>query len=64
MKKVRIFILRNNNIEICCSLCYFENIHKDHKLIKLSDIESLRKENITIESVTNDFNQISQMVID
>ena len=45
-------------------LCYFKELHKDHKLIELSDIESLSKENITIESVSNDFNQISQKVID
>ena len=49
---------------MCCSLCYFENLHKDHKLIKVSDIESLSKENITIELVKNDFNEISQKVID
>ena len=45
---------------MCCAFCYFENLHKNHKLIKISDIESLNKENITIESVTNDFNEISQ----
>ena len=49
---------------MCCALCYYENLHKEHKLIKLSDIESLSKENITIESVAKDFNQISQMVIE
>ena len=49
---------------MCCSLCHFENHHKNHKLIQLSDIESLSKENITIKSATNDFNQISQKVIE
>ena len=57
-----------NYIEICCSLCYIKNIHKnlhrEHKLIELSDIESFNKENITIESVTNDFNQIFEKVIE
>jgi len=57
-----------NYIELCCSLCYIKNIknnpHKDYKLIEVSDIESLSKENITIESVTNDFNETSQKVID
>ena len=51
-------------LEICCSLCCFKNNHKNHKIIELSDIESLRKENITIESATSDFNEISQKVID
>ena len=31
-----------------------------HKFIELSDIESLRKENITIKSVKSDFNNISK----
>ena len=66
MKKVskdyKILIIKL--LEMCCSLCHFENHHKTHRLIQLSDIESLSKENITLESVTNDFNQISQMVID
>jgi len=72
MIKVNILIYRNifllNYIEICCSLCYIKNLHnnpqKDYKLIELSDIESLSKENITIESATNDFNEISNKVID
>jgi len=63
---INIFLL--NYIEICCSLCYIKNLknnpHKDYKLIELSDIESLSKENITIESVSNDFNEISNKVID
>ena len=71
MKMVSILICINiflwNYLEICCSLCYIKNFHnnphKDYKLIELSDIESLSKENITIESVSNDFNQISQKVI-
>ena len=49
---------------MCCALCHFENHHKTHKLIQLSDTESLSKENITIESATNDFNELSQMIID
>ena len=72
MIKVNILIYINifhwNYIEICCSLCYIKNLkinpHKNYKLIELSDIESLSKENISIESVTNDFNGISQKVID
>ena len=30
-------------LEICCSLCYYKNLHPDHKLIELSDIESMKK---------------------
>ena len=49
---------------MCCAFCHFENLHQDHKLIKLSDIESLSKVNIKIESVTNDFHEMSQKLID
>ena len=49
---------------MCCAFCYFENLHPDHKLIKASDIESLSKENITLESITKDFNELSKKVID
>ena len=49
---------------MCCAFCHFENLHQDHKLIKLSDIESLSKVNIKIESVTNDFDEMSQKLID
>ena len=49
-------------IEICCALCYYKNLHNNHKLIELSDIESLKKENITIESSMNEFNEISTKI--
>ena len=35
-----------------------------HKVVKLSDIEALKKENITIELVTQDFNSFSNKIID
>ena len=58
MKKVNIilFIL----IELCCTCCHFENLHNNHKLIKISDKELLEKENIKIESTINEFNEISK----
>ena len=49
---------------MCCLYCYYENLHHDHKLIKLSDIESLEKENITIETTTKEFNETYQKVRD
>ena len=51
-------------LEMCCTFCHFKNLHTGHKLIELSDIESLQKENIAIESVTSDFNNIFQKAID
>ena len=47
-------------LEICCTCCYFNNIHSNHKLIQLSDTQSLEKENITIESKMKKFNDISK----
>lgn len=47
---------------MCCSLCHFENHHKNHKLIQLSDIDSLQKENISLDSITKDSKEISQKI--
>ena len=58
MKKVSIIILIL--IELCCTCCHFENLHNNHKLIKISDKELLEKENIKIESSINEFNEISK----
>ncbi len=52
------------HIEICCSLCYYKNLHSEHKVVELSDIDALEKENITIESVTNDFNSFANKIIE
>ena len=35
--------------EFCCSEYLCTNEHKDHKLIRIEDEESLRKENISID---------------
>ena len=45
-------------------MCYYKKVHDNHKLVELSDIESLQKENITIESTTKEFNNISQKIIE
>lgn len=43
-----------NEKELCCSLCQFLKPHIEHKLILISDEESLKKENMTIESSADD----------
>ena len=53
MKKVikyiiYIFIL----IVLCCAMCYFTNLHKEHKLLKIEDEEALKKENISVDIST------------
>ena len=44
---------------MCCAYCFYNNLHYDHKLVNISDIETLKKENITIESTNNDLNDYS-----
>ena len=39
-------------------MCFFDNIHKGHKLIKIEDEESLKKENISINSASKLFIEI------
>ena len=50
-------------LETCCSLCYYKNSHREHKLIEIDDIEALKKENITIDSVQNNFNNIYDKIV-
>ena len=45
-------------IELCCAYCLYKNLHQNHKILEISDIESLKKENITIESSSKEFNEI------
>ena len=63
MKKVNKLFLIITILEICCLHCHYKKLHMDHKLIELSDVESLKKENITLELVTKDFNEISEKTI-
>ena len=49
--------------EICCSMCHFKNLHNGHKLIEISDEETLKKENFSIENEMKDFNEISDKII-
>ena len=44
--------------EFCCSSCYFDNYHKGHKLIKIEDEESLKKENISIDTSKKVFEEM------
>ena len=46
------------NLELCCALCYFRNLHKNHKLIEINDQQILRQNNISLENEVNDLNII------
>ena len=56
MKKVFISIFFNLiYIEICCAYCLYMNLHNGHKILRIEDEESLKKENITIDNSTKEF---------
>ena len=38
-------------------MCYFMKKHNNHKLIKIDDEEELKKENISIEDSSKDFDE-------
>ena len=59
MKKVIIYLLKFS-IELCCSFCLFRNNHKGHKVLAVSDEDLLIKENITLDSYNNKFNEIEK----
>ena len=50
-------------IELCCSFCFFKNLHYGHKVLAIDEEEELKKENITIENSSNEFNENTQKII-
>jgi hypothetical protein len=48
---------------LCCLNCYFKNLHDGHKLLEISDINSLEKENITIDASSKDLDDKIQKII-
>ena len=62
MKMVIIIIFKKFfcYIELCCTYCYYKNIHDGHKILEINDEESLKKENITIDISKREFNDILQ----
>ena len=55
MKKVILFLFIFY-LELCCALCYFRNLHKNHKVIEIGDPEILKKNNISLDYEENDLN--------
>ena len=58
----RIIKILNCYLELCCTYCHFKNLHPNHKILELSDIKSIEKENISIESSTKEFGQIIENI--
>ena len=44
-------------------MCYFNHLHDDHKLIEIKNIESLNKENITLENELKELNKNSDEIM-
>jgi len=38
-------------------MCYFLNVHNNHKIIRIEDEEALKKESISFEDCTKDFDE-------
>ena len=50
--------------ELCCSHCVYKNLHEGHKVLELSDEDSLSQENLSIDSEIEAYNDIIQKIID
>ena len=44
-------------IELCCFYCYYLNLHNGHKVLPITDEEALKKEDITIDNSTKEFDE-------
>ena len=42
-------------IELCCALCFYKNLHHNHKVLEIYDEEALKKENIALNNSTKEF---------
>ena len=42
-------------IELCCAFCLYKNLHPKHKVLEINDEEALKKENITIDNSSKEF---------
>ena len=45
-----------------CAYCHFKNLHPNHKILEISDIDSLKKENISIETSAKDLTNIVEKI--
>ena len=41
--------------ELCCPLCHYYNVHDGHKVLSIEDEEALKKENISIEYSSKEY---------
>ena len=51
-------------IELCCAhCCLFKKSHSNHKIFDISDIESIKKENIDINVSTKENSEIIEKIL-
>ena len=56
MKKViNSLILLIYILELCCSYCLYQNLHKGNEVIPITDEEAIKKENINIKNKYKEF---------
>ena len=48
---------------LCCAYCFYDNLHKGHKVVPVKDEESLKKENIDINDYIEDFERTEQVIV-
>ena len=58
--KYKIFI----NIELCCSICHFRNLHQGHKLFEIKDEDKLKEEDIDMQEYIKEYDEFIQKSID
>ena len=47
---------------LCCAYCHYKNLHPNHKILEISDVDSLKKENLTLENSTEDLINIVEKI--
>ena len=50
--------------ELCCSYCYYENLHSNHKILPITDVVNIKKENVTIEFSKAEFDEKNKKLIE
>lgn len=48
---------------MCCAMCIFNHLHDDHRVIEIKNIESLNKENISLNNELNILNKNSDEIV-
>ena len=62
MKKVKFYIFNYLSIVLCCAYCHYKNLHPNHKILEISDVDSIKKENISLENSTEDLTNIVEKI--